>query len=155
MTETPRDDSSPVADPYDLARFLDAQNERDTYASALEEIRRGRKVSHWIWFVFPQIAGLGHSATSKRFAIRSLEEARAYLAHPVLGSRLREGAGAMLVASGTSLQAVLGGIDANKFRSSMTFFARADPHEVLFMHVIDRWFDGSTDDATHALLGGQ
>jgi uncharacterized protein (DUF1810 family) len=152
MTDTTRDETTPTGDPYDLARFLQAQNERQTFTRALEELRRGRKVSHWMWFVFPQVAGLGHSATAKLFAIRSLVEAQTYAAHPVLGSRLRESAQAMLDAPGTSPQAVLGSIDAHKLKSSMTLFARAAPDEALFTQVLDRWFDGGADDATDALL---
>jgi uncharacterized protein (DUF1810 family) len=152
MTDTTHADTTPIGDPYDLARFVQAQNERQTYTTALEEIRRGRKVSHWMWFVFPQIAGLGHSATAKHFALRSLAEAQAYAAHPVLGSRLRDSAQAMLDAPGASAQAVLGSTDAQKLKSSMTLFTRADHDKALFTQVLDRWFDGESDDATDALL---
>ncbi|ROQ37244.1 uncharacterized protein (DUF1810 family) [Frondihabitans sp. PhB188] len=139
------------ADPFDLARFVDAQNDGQTYSVALGEISRGRKVSHWMWFVYPQVAGLGRSATARRFAIRSLEEARAYAAHPVLGARLRESAKTMLTAPGASADAVLGGTDAVKLRSSMTLFAEATD-DAVFTQVLDRWFHGVPDEATVTLL---
>lgn len=110
-------------DKYDLQRFVDAQ--ASTYDTALGEIRRGRKTSHWMWFVFPQLAGLGHSAMSQRFAIRSHAEARAYLAHPVLGRRLRECVGALQDLSDTTAERVFGSVDAAKLRSSLTLFAAA------------------------------
>ena len=113
---------------YGLQRFVDAQEDAAIYARALEELRAGRKQSHWIWFVFPQIAGLGQSPMSQAYAIRSLEEARAYLAHPLLGPRLRECCEALLAADpAATADSILGGIDAIKVRSSMTLFARADP----------------------------
>src|ERR1700759_4006561 len=111
------------ADPFHLQRFVDAQEDAAIYARALGELRAGRKQSHWIWFVFPQIAGLGASPMSQAYAIRSLEETRAYLAHPLLGPRLRESTAALLAASpGASAEEILGGIDAVKVRSSMTLF---------------------------------
>src|SRR5438876_5495861 len=113
-------------DPYDLERFVTAQNAGGTYERAIEELRRGRKTSHWMWFVFPQIAGLGQSPISRRFAIRSLDEARAYLAHPVLGPRLRDSTQAVLQHKGKAANDIFGGIDAIKLRSSMTLFALAD-----------------------------
>jgi uncharacterized protein (DUF1810 family) len=106
-----------------------------------------------MWFVFPQLAGLGASPTARFFAIGSLEEARAYLAHPVLGPRLREAAEAALTAPAGSADALLGGIDARKLRSSMTLFLRAAPEEPLFRRVLDRWYDGAVDPATDRLLG--
>lgn len=144
--------SAADTDPYDLARFVRAQDDKQTYATALREISRGLKASHWMWFVFPQVAGLGRSATAQRFAIGSLDEARAYAAHLVLGPRLRESARAMRDAPGASAQAVLGSVDADKLRSSMTLFARAVANEALFMQVLDRWFQGVADDTTDALL---
>jgi len=111
-------------DPYRLNRFLIAQDRGDTYAAAVAELRAGRKVSHWMWFVFPQIAGLGRSPMAQEFAISSLAEARAYLAHPVLGARLVESARILRDLDGRSAQEILGGIDAMKLRSSMTLFAR-------------------------------
>jgi uncharacterized protein (DUF1810 family) len=131
-------------------RFERAQ--RSTYASAVEELRAGRKRSHWMWFVFPQIAGLGRSATAREFAIASLDEARAYLAHPVLGPRLRECAGIVAGLSGRSAEAVFGPIDALKLRSSMTLFARAAPDEPVFAQVLDRYFGGVADEQTDARL---
>jgi uncharacterized protein (DUF1810 family) len=139
-----------MADPHDLGRFERAQ--RSTYASAVEELRAGRKRSHWMWFVFPQIAGLGRSATAREFAISSLAEARAYLAHPVLGPRLRESAGILAELSGRSADEVLGPIDAMKLRSSMTLFARAAPEEPVFAQVLDRYFGGVADEQTDARL---
>jgi uncharacterized protein (DUF1810 family) len=134
----------------DLQRFLDAQ--AATYDQALAELRRGRKESHWMWWIFPQVAGLGRSSTSQRYAIESLDEARAYLAHPVLGVRLRDCARTVLATDTRTAVQVLGPIDAVKLRSSMTLFHRADPGEALFTAVLDRFFDGQADDATDVLL---
>jgi uncharacterized protein (DUF1810 family) len=141
-----------AADPFDLERFVRAQDDGGTYAAALSELHRGRKTGHWMWFVLPQLAGLGSSPTARFFAIRSLEEARAYLAHPVLGARLREAARATLTTSAGSVDALLGGIDARKLRSSMTLFLRAAPDDPLFQQVLDRWYGGAPDAATDALL---
>jgi uncharacterized protein (DUF1810 family) len=127
-------------DPFDLDRFVTAQDEGWTYARALAELRAGRKGSHWMWFVFPQEAGLGQSAMSRRYAIGSMEEARAYLAHPVLGPRLRECAAALLAVEGRSAVEILGEVDALKLRSSMTLFAAADPGEPLFPALLERYF---------------
>jgi uncharacterized protein (DUF1810 family) len=140
--------------PYDLERFVAAQDARGTYASALAELRAGRKVGHWMWFVFPQIAGLGMSEMSKRYAISSLEEARRYLAHPILGERLRECARTLAELDGATAHEVFGAVDAMKLRSSMTLFARAAPEDPLFPRVLDRYFDGVTDEATDARLRG-
>jgi uncharacterized protein (DUF1810 family) len=138
-------------DPHRLARFEQAQDASRTYASALAELRAGRKRSHWMWFVFPQIAGLGRSAMAQRYAIRSLAEAEAYVAHPVLGARLRESAAALTeLAGGDSAEEVLGPVDAQKLHSSMTLFARAAPDEPLFRAVLDRYFDGMEDPGTLA-----
>ena len=141
-----------MSDPYDLQRFVDAQDRGGTYDRALQELRDGRKTSHWMWFVFPQIAGLGHSPMAQRYAISSLDEARAYLAHPVLGDRLRESARALTGLDTSDPGEVLGGIDALKLRSSMTLFARAAPDEPLFTQVLDQLFGGAADDATDARL---
>lgn len=138
---------------FDLQRFVEAQDRGGTYEAALRELRAGRKTSHWMWFVFPQIAGLGRSPTAQHYAIGSLAEARAYLSHPVLGGRLREAAGALLDVSGRSASDILGGIDALKLRSSMTLFHRADPSEPVFGEVLERYFDGKVDEATDRLLG--
>ena len=135
---------------YDLERFVLAQ--APVYGDVVEELRRGRKTSHWMWFVFPQVAGLGLSGMSRRYAIASLDEARAYLAHPILGPRLRECAGLLLASGGSSAEAILGGIDAVKLRSSMTLFHRAAPDEPLFQAVLDRYYGGVPDDATDARL---
>jgi uncharacterized protein (DUF1810 family) len=135
---------------YDLERFVDAQ--AHVYEEALAELRRGRKTGHWIWFIFPQIAGLGHSGMSQRFAISSLDEARAYLAHPVLGARLRECATAVLGTTGRSAEEILGSIDAMKLRSSMTLFQRAAPDEPLLAQVLARFYGGVADPMTDALL---
>ena len=141
-----------ATDPFDLERFRVAQDSHATYDDALAELRRGRKTTHWMWFVFPQIAGLGRSSTAVFFAVRSLDEARAYLADPVLGARLREAAEAVEHAPASSAEALLGGIDAPKLRSSMTLFARAAPEEAVFRRVLDRWFAGEEDEATLARI---
>jgi uncharacterized protein (DUF1810 family) len=141
-----------MSDPYDLQRFVDAQDRGGTYDGALAELRDGRKTSHWMWFVFPQIAGLGSSPMAQRYAISSLDEARAYLAHPVLGDRLRESARALTGLDTRSPDEVLGGIDAMKLRSSMTLFMRAAPDDPLFAQVLDQYFGGAADDATDARL---
>jgi uncharacterized protein (DUF1810 family) len=141
-------------DPYDLSRFVAAQDSGGTYEQAAAELRRGRKVSHWMWFVFPQIAGLGQSPTSRWFAISSLDEARAYLAHPVLGPRLVECAGIVAQTEGRTAEQIFGGLDAQKLRSSATLFHRADPGEPVFAEVLDRFFGGVPDPATDRLIGG-
>jgi uncharacterized protein (DUF1810 family) len=136
-------------DPFRLERFMDAQDRGGTYARALAELRAGRKQSHWMWFIFPQIAGLGSSPMAQEFAIESLGEARAYLAHPILGPRLAECARILnAAADGTSASQILGPIDAMKLRSSMTLFAAAAPDEQPFAEVLARYFDGEPDYAT-------
>ena len=142
-------------DPYDLTRFVTAQDARGTYDHATAELRRGRKTSHWMWFVFPQIAGLGQSPTSRRFAICTLDEARAYLAHPVLGPRLIECAGIVAATQARTAEQIFGDLDALKLRSSVTLFLRADPGEPVFAQVLDRYFDGLPDPATDRLLREQ
>ena len=137
----------------DIDRFVDAQDSGGTYVAALRELRAGRKTSHWMWFVFPQVAGLGQSAMARTYAVGSLEEARAYLAHPVLGPRLRECVAAVLAHADRSAEQVFGGIDAVKLRSSMTLFARADPGESAFTQVLDTFFGGRADARTDELLG--
>jgi len=139
-------------DPHDLARFVRAQDDGGTYDQALAELRRGRKTTHWMWFVFPQIAGLGRSSMAQRYAIASLDEARAYLAHPTLGPRLVECARVVADTSAPSAEAVFGGIDAQKLRSSMTLFLRADPAQPVFQRVLDAFFGGEADEATDRLL---
>ena len=140
-----------AADPYDLDRFVTAQDAGDTYARALAELRQGAKVSHWMWFVFPQIAGLGHSPTARHFAVSSVEEARAYLAHPVLGPRLAECAGVVAGLTGRTAEQIFGGVDAVKLRSSMTLFRIADPGQAVFGQVLDRYYAGLPDAATEQL----
>ena len=141
-------------DAYDLGRFVAAQDAHRTYDGAAAELRRGRKTSHWMWFVFPQIAGLGFSPTAQRYAISSLDEARAYLAHPVLGPRLIECAGIVAATEGCSAEQIFGEIDAMKLRSSMTLFLRAAPGEPRFSEVLSQYFDGEPDSATDRLIGG-
>ena len=133
-------------------RFVQAQNEHGTYGQALQELRRGRKTSHWMWFVFPQLRGLGRSSTAQYYAIDSLSEAREYLTHPVLGPRLIECCEALLACPESDPVRVLGGIDAMKLRSSMTLFARAAPDTAVFTGVLAKFFGGAYDDATDALL---
>lgn len=137
-------------DQFRLGRFLEAQER--SYAQALAELRAGRKQSHWIWYVFPQLRGLGLSSASERYGLSGLAEARAYLAHPVLGSRLRESIHAMLAHDRSSAQSVLGGLDAAKFRSCLTLFALADPAEQEFSVALERFFDGERDPSTLDLL---
>jgi uncharacterized protein (DUF1810 family) len=133
----------------DLDRFVTAQD--GVHDTALAELRAGRKRSHWMWFVFPQIAGLGTSPTARRYAISGLGEARAYLAHPVLGPRLAEACRALLAVEGRSAEQILGHPDDLKLRSSMTLFARAADDPALFQAVLDRYYDGP-DPRTDGLL---
>jgi uncharacterized protein (DUF1810 family) len=125
--------------------FVAAQDR--VWPAVLDELRAGRKTSHWMWFVFPQIAGLGRSPMAQRYALAGADEAREYLAHPVLGPRLREAAELLLTHTGLSAFDIFGGIDALKLRSSMTLFAHATG-EPLFQRVLDRYFDGEPDPAT-------
>ena len=136
-----------------LERFVEAQAAGGTYTQALRELRAGRKTSHWMWFVFPQVAGLGRSSTAQAYAIASLQEARDYLAHPVLGPRLRESVAAVLTHTDRTAEQVFGGIDALKLRSSMTLFARADPAEPAFAAVLEAFYGGEADQRTEQLLG--
>jgi uncharacterized protein (DUF1810 family) len=139
-------------DPYRLERFTAAQDSNGTYQRAVAELRAGKKVSHWMWFVFPQIEGLGSSAISREFAISSLAEARAYLRHPVLGPRLKESAGVIAGTAGKSAEEIFGAVDALKLRSSMTLFAAAAPDEPVFGEVLQKYFTGMPDEATLAHL---
>lgn len=141
-----------MSDPHRLQRFVDAQDHDGTYARALAELRAGRKRTHWMWFVFPQLAGLGHSAMARRYAIASRAEARAYLRHPVLGPRLRECAAVLAALEGRTATEILGDVDAVKLRSSMTLFARAAPQEPRFPQVLDAYFGGVADAATDQRL---
>jgi len=135
-------------DQYDLQRFVAAQDAAGTYDRATAELRGGRKTSHWMWFIFPQIAGLGYSPASRTYAITSLDEARAYLAHPVLGARLIECATILTRVPDRSAEQILGEVDALKLRSCVTLFMHAAPDEPVFRQVLDRYFDGLPDSAT-------
>lgn len=139
------------ADPFDLDRFIQAQN-RD-YERALSEVRAGRKRTHWMWYIFPQFAGLGRSPTSRRYAISGIEEARAYLAHPVLGVRLAECAGAVLGVEGRSAVDIFGSPDDMKLRSCASLFAQVSPGGSVFHLLLERFFDGEPDSETLRLLG--
>ena len=140
-----------MSDPFGLERFVGAQD-GGVYEQALRELRAGAKRGHWMWFVFPQVAGLGRSSTAQHYALAGLEEARAYLAHPVLGPRLVECAQTLLELSGRDPVRVLGSVDAVKLRSSMTLFEAAAPDERVFAEVLERWFDGERDEATTTRL---
>jgi uncharacterized protein (DUF1810 family) len=131
---------------YDLQRFVDAQ--RDVYPTALAELRAGRKRSHWMWFIFPQVAGLGSSEMARRYAIASTDEAAAYLAHPLLGARLRECAAAVAMHDDRGVDEIFGHPDDLKFHSSMTLFADVAPDEAIFQTCLDQFFDGVPDPAT-------
>ena len=135
---------------FDLERFVEAQT--GVYEGVLRELRAGRKTGHWIWFIFPQLAGLGRSETSRFYGIASLDEARAYLDHPVLGPRLRECVNAVLATSGATADQIFGSLDAMKVRSSMTLFHRAAPDEPLFAEVLERFYGGVADAATDSML---
>ncbi|HEX5239274.1 MAG TPA: DUF1810 domain-containing protein [Sphingomicrobium sp.] len=140
-------------DPYNLQRFVDAQD--GIFEQALAELRRGRKESHWMWFIFPQLAGLGRSSTARYYALASIDEAGAYLAHPLLGPRLRECAEAILPWSEhVAAEDLLGPIDALKLKSSLTLFDRVEPDR-LFRAGLERFFAGERDERTLALLNEQ
>jgi uncharacterized protein (DUF1810 family) len=135
-------------DSYDLQRFVAAQDAGDTYDHATAELRSGRKTSHWMWFIFPQVAGLGYSPASRTYAITSLAEARAYLAHPVLGARLIECAEILTRVPGRTAEQIFGEVDALKLRSCVTLFRHAAPGEPVFRQVLDQYFGGIPDSAT-------
>ena len=139
-----------MEDPFNLQRFVDAQ--ASTYATALSELRAGAKRSHWIWYIFPQIDGLGFSAMSKRYAIASVDEAEAYLAHPVLGTRLSECSEAVLSVQGRSTLQIMGSPDDMKLHSSMTLFAKVSDEGSVYHQVLDKYFDGAVDEATMRLI---
>jgi uncharacterized protein (DUF1810 family) len=139
-------DNQEVADPYDLNRFVEAQ--AINYSDAIAELRAGRKRSHWMWYVFPQIAGLGRSSMSERYAIRSEDEARAYLAHPVLGQRLIECAEAVLAIEGRSAGEIMGSPDDLKLRSCATLFAHFSPAGSIFHRLLDKYYSSEPDKAT-------
>ncbi|MFC5576905.1 DUF1810 domain-containing protein [Lysobacter niabensis] len=136
-------------DPWNLQRFLDAQ--ATVYDAVVDELRDGRKASHWMWFVFPQLRGLGHSATAQHYGLASLDEARAYLAHPLLGERLRE-CTRLALRAGDDAHALFGSPDDLKFRSCLTLFHHAAPDEALFTDALDHYFEGAADPRTEALL---
>jgi len=140
-------------DPFGLSRFEVAQDAGGAYDAAVSELRAGRKSSHWMWFVFPQIVGLGQSSMSTLYAISCLAEADAYLAHPVLGPRLLECTRIVAATRGRSAEEIFGSVDAIKLRSSMTLFARVSADDV-FREVLERFFDGVPDPETERLLAG-
>jgi uncharacterized protein (DUF1810 family) len=146
--ENGRKPTMTTENPCDIQRFVAAQNAGGTYERATAELRAGRKTSHWMWFIFPQIAGLGYSPASQTYAITSLAEARAYMAHPVLGARLIECASILTRLSGRTTEQMFGGVDAMKLRSSITLFMHAAPGEPVFRQVLDQYFDGIPDSAT-------
>lgn len=137
-------------DPYNLQRFVDAQ--APVYAQVTAELREGRKASHWMWFIFPQIAGLGHSWMAEMYAISGRDEAIGYLQHPVLGPRLRECTRLVNAVEGRSIEKILGGIDALKFRSSMTLFANVAPKDAEFLEALNKYYIGQMDELTLARL---
>src|SRR6266571_5152882 len=137
-------------DRFQLKRFVDAQ--QPVYEKVLGELRAGRKRSHWMWFIFPQIAGLGRSATAQHYAIASLDEASAYLAHPLLGARLRECSALAAAIEGRVADAIFAYPDDLKFHSSMTLFARTSPSDTVFQACLDKYFGGAPDAATLELL---
>ena len=140
-------------DPFDLERFVEAQ--QGTYEQACAELRRGQKTGHWIWFIFPQMAGLGMSMMSQRYGIGSLAEAKAYLKHSILGPRLREISGIVLGIEGRTAEEVFGWPDDMKLRSSMTLFAAASDEGAEFAAVLEKYFDGERDEKTVELLRGR
>lgn len=141
-----------TTDPYDLERFVRAQGD-GVYEQALAELRGGHKSSHWMWFVFPQVAGLGRSATAERYAISGLDEARAYLQHPILEHRLLEAGRAVADGPASTAEHLLGRVDAMKLRSSMTLFEAANPGGPVFRQVLERYFAGARDPRTLKILG--
>jgi uncharacterized protein (DUF1810 family) len=142
-----------MSDTYNLHRFLDAQ--APTYDSVLAELRAGRKSSHWIWFIFPQIAGIGHSGMAQKFAIGSLDEAKTYLQHPILGPRLRACAQLVLDVNGRNAEEIFSYPDNLKFRSCMTLFLTAATDNTLFNNALLKYFDGKPDQSTLDILAQQ
>lgn len=142
-----------VSDPEDLNRFIDAQDE--SYDAIVRELETGKKVTHWMWYVFPQIAGLGRSATAKFFAIHDQNEARAYLTHPILGQRLLECTKILLALERKSARNIFGDIDALKLRSSMTLFSSIAGGDSVYQEVIDKYFEGQPDQKTLDILSRQ
>ncbi|MCU1350208.1 MAG: amino calpastatin [Acidobacteria bacterium] len=146
MPDSPVLQSTRMADPFDLQRFVDAQ--RSIYADVVAELRRGEKRSHWMWFIFPQLAGLGHSSMAQTYAIGSIAEARVYLDHPILGARLRECTRLVCAVDNRTIHQIFGSPDDLKFRSSMTLFARAAPEEAVFEEALAKYFAGEPDPRT-------
>lgn len=142
-----------MSDPFNLQRFADAH--APLYTGVLDELRAGAKRSHWMWFIFPQLAGLGRSSTARQYAIASLDEARAFLAHPVLGERLRQCVDILLQLGDLSAQRIFGSPDDMKLHSSLTLFAQAAPAEARFQQCLDKYFGGAPDGATLDLLRAQ
>jgi uncharacterized protein (DUF1810 family) len=142
-----------MQDTYNLARFVEAQ--RPVFSRVMDELRAGRKASHWMWFIFPQLQGLGRSEIASRFAISGLAEARAYLQHAVLGPRLEEAVNAVLQHSGISAERIFGSPDDLKFRSCLTLFINAQPGSPLYQQALDRFYSGEPDRRTLDLLGQQ
>lgn len=143
--------TSPTGDPHDLERFVEAQ--QGVYEKALAEITRGDKRSHWMWFIFPQLQGLGRSSTAQFYAIKNLKEAQAYLDHPILGPRLLQCAEAALQVEGRTAKQIFGSIDAMKLRSCATLFAQVAPEGSVFQRLLAKYYDGQSDIATLRLLG--
>lgn len=146
-----RDSTSDRGDPFDLNRFISAQE--GIYDRALAELRDGLKRSHWMWYIFPQVEGLGHSPTTRRYSIKSLEEARHYLAHPVLGQRLKESAEAVLAIQGRSAADIFGHPDDWKLQSSMTLFELVSGPESVFGRILDKYYQGKRDTRTLQIVG--
>jgi uncharacterized protein (DUF1810 family) len=144
--------AAPVTADDPLQRFVIAQDQDGVYDRAVRELQAARKQSHWMWFIFPQLAGLGRSPMAQLYAISDLAEAQAYLRHPVLGPRLLECANLLTTVGGRSAEQIFGAVDAQKLRSSMTLFGRAAPQEPVFQDVLDRYFEGKEDDATTSRL---
>ena len=141
-----------MSEGWNLQRFVDAQDDGGVFETAVRELRAGSKRSHWMWFVFPQIAGLGHSSMARRYAISELAEAQAYLTHPVLGARLRQCADILTGLDSSNASEIFGMVDSQKLRSSMTLFLRADPTSDVFHHVLNRYFSGEADPETDCRL---
>ena len=145
------------ADPYDLARFVDAQNAvrfgKPKWQAALEEISEGRKTTHWMWYIFPTLVGVGQSAMAQTYALEGLDEARAYLAHPVLGPRLKDISAAAATHSGLSAEAIFGGTDAYKLHNCATLFHAAAPEERVFQDILDSFYGGAAAEKSARMLG--
>jgi len=144
-------DGCRVTDLFNLSRFIEAQ--KGAYSAALDELRRGRKKGHWIWYIFPQIAGLGFSGMSRRYSIASLDEAKAYTEHPVLGQRLIECVEIVMAVEGKSAEQIFGHLDALKFRSCLTLFAAADNDNEIYQRALEKYFTGVADPLTVQALG--